>query len=125
MNLNVVDSSGWLEYFSGTNRANLFSEAIEKTETLLVPSLSLFEIFKKVYKEKGEDLALKIVAHMQLGKVINLDSRISIYAAKISVENSIPMTDSIIYATAQLHKATLWTQDNDFRGLPGVKFFDK
>ncbi|MCW7468783.1 type II toxin-antitoxin system VapC family toxin [Leptospira kanakyensis] len=125
MNLNVVDSSGWLEYFSGTNRADLFSAAIEKTETLLVPSLSLFEIFKKVYKEKGEDLALKIVAHMQLGKVINLDSRISIYAAKISVENSIPMADSIIYATAQLNKATLWTQYNDIRGLPGVKFFDK
>lgn len=125
MNLNVVDSSGWLEYFSDTNRANLFSEAIEKTETLLVPSLSLFEIFKKVYKEKGEDLALRIVAHMQLGKVINLDSRISIYAAKISVENSIPMADSIIYATAKLNKATLWTQDNDFRGLPGVKFFEK
>lgn len=123
--MNVVDSSGWLEYFGGTNRANLFSEAIEKTETLIVPSLSLFEIFKKVYKEKGEDLALKIVAHMQLGTVINLDSRISIYAAKISVEKSIPMADSIIYATAQLNKATLWTQDNDFRGLAGVKFFDK
>lgn len=87
--------------------------------------MSLFEIFKKVDKEKGEDLAIRIVAHMQLGKVINLDSRISIYAAKISVENSIPMADSIIYATAKLNKATLWTQDNDFRGLPGVKFFEK
>ncbi|MCW7488055.1 type II toxin-antitoxin system VapC family toxin [Leptospira meyeri] len=123
--MNVVDSSGWLEYFSGTNRANLFAEAIEKTETLIVPSLSLFEIFKKVYKEKGEDLALKIVAHMQLGTVVNLDSRISIYAAKISVEKSIPMADSIIYATAQLSKAILWTQDHDFRGLQGVKFFEK
>ncbi|EMY68407.1 type II toxin-antitoxin system VapC family toxin [Leptospira vanthielii] len=123
--MNVVDSSGWLEYFSGTSRANLFAEAIEKTEILIVPSLSLFEIFKKVYKERGEDLALKMVAHMQLGTVVNLDSRISIYAAKISVEKSIPMADSIIYATAQLNKATLWTQDNDFQGLPGVKFFEK
>ncbi|MGV3666797.1 MAG: type II toxin-antitoxin system VapC family toxin [Leptospira bouyouniensis] len=123
--MNVVDSSGWLEYFSGTNRANLFAEAIEKTENLIVPSLSLFEIFKKVYKEKGEDIALKIVAHMQQGKVINLDPRISIYAAKISVEKSIPMADSIIYATAQLNNAILWTQDNDFRGLQGVKFFEK
>lgn len=66
-----------------------------------------------------------MVAHMQLGTVVNLDSRISIYAANISVEKSIPMADSIIYATAQLNKATLWTQDNDFRGLPGVKFFEK
>lgn len=123
--MNVVDSSGWLEYFTGTSRAHLFAEAIEKTEILIVPSLSLFEIFKKVYKERGEDLALKMVAHMQLGTVVNVDSRISIYAAKISVEKSIPMADSIIYATAQLNKATLWTQDNDFRGLPGVNFFEK
>ncbi|MBM9548698.1 type II toxin-antitoxin system VapC family toxin [Leptospira sp. 201903074] len=123
--MNVVDSSGWLEYFTGTSRAHLFAEPIEKTEILIVPSLSLFEIFKKVYKERGEDLALKMVAHMQLGTVVNLDSRISIYAAKISAEKSIPMADSIIYATAQLNKATLWTQDNDFRGLPGVNFFEK
>lgn len=123
--MNVVDSSGWLEYFGGTNRAEYFAEAIEKTEKLIVPSIAIFEIFKKVYKEKGEDIALKIVAHMQLGKVVNLDARISIYAAKISVDKSIPIADSIIYSTAYLNKATLWTQDNDFRGLPGVKFFEK
>ncbi|MDF3818594.1 type II toxin-antitoxin system VapC family toxin [Leptospira sp. 96542] len=123
--MNVVDSSGWLEYFSGTSRANLYADAIENTENLIVPSLTLFEVFKKVYKEKGEDLALKIVAHMQLSIVVNLDSRISIYAAKVSVENSIPMADSIIYATSFLHNAMLWTQDNDFRGLPGVKLFEK
>lgn len=122
--MNVVDSSGWLEYFTGTNRANLYAEAIEKTESLLVPSLSLFEIFKKVYKEKGEDLALKVVAHKQLGKVIQLDSNIAVYAAKLSVDKSIPIADSIMFVTAKLHKATLWTQDNDFRGLSGVKFFE-
>lgn len=122
--MNVVDSSGWLEYFTGSNRANLYADAIEKTETLLVPSLSLFEIFKKVYKENVEDFALKVVAHMQLGKVIQLDSSIAIYAAKLSVEKSIPMVKSIIYATARLHKAMLWTQDNDFIGLSGVKFFE-
>ncbi|XDD42472.1 type II toxin-antitoxin system VapC family toxin [Leptospira sp. WS60.C2] len=102
----------------------MYADAIEKTETLLVPSLSLFEIFKKVYKENVEDFALKVVAHMQLGKVIQLDSSIAIYAAKLSVEKSIPMVKSIIYATARLHKAMLWTQDNDFIGLSGVKFFE-
>lgn len=122
--MNVVDSSGWLEYFTGSNRANLYADAIEKTETLLVPSLSLFEIFKKVYKENVEDFALKVVAHMQLGKVIQLDSSIAIYAAKLSVDKSIPIADSIMFVTARLHKATLWTQDNDFRGLSGVKFFE-
>ena len=123
--MNVVDSSGWLEYFSGSARSELFAEAIEKTSELLVPSISLFEIFKKVYKESGEDFAIKIVAHMQQGRVIDLDSRIAVYAAKVSVDKSIPMADSVIYSTAFLNNAILWTQDNDFRGLPGIKFFEK
>ncbi|MCC5814994.1 MAG: type II toxin-antitoxin system VapC family toxin [Leptospira sp.] len=123
--MNVVDSSGWLEYFSGSDRAGLFAKAIEDVDSLLVPSLSIFEVFKKIYKERGEDLAIKAVAHMQIGTVIELDSRIAIYAAKLSVEYSIPMADSIIYSTSQLNGAVLWTQDNDFRGLQGVKFFEK
>ncbi|WCL50813.1 type II toxin-antitoxin system VapC family toxin [Leptospira sp. GIMC2001] len=123
--MNVVDSSGWLEYFSGSSRSDLFAEAIEKTNELLVPSISIFEIFKKVCKEHGEDKALKIVAHMQQGRVIDLDSRIAIYAAKVSINKNIPMADSLIYSTAYLNNAILWTQDNDFRGLEGVKFFNK
>lgn len=123
--MNVVDSSGWLEYFSGSKRAELFAEAIEDVDNLIIPSLTLIEVFKKISKERGENIAMKVIAHMQIGKVVDLDSRIALFAAKISLENSIPMADSIIYSTSHLFGALLWTQDNDFRNLSGVKFFDK
>ena len=123
--MNVVDSSAWLEYFSNSKYAKNFAKAIESTETLLVPTISIFEVFKKVTKERGEDLALQAVALMQQGRVVALDVSISLTASKISLEVNIPMADSIILATARLHKATLWTQDADFRGLDGVRYFKK
>jgi len=123
--MNVVDSSAWLEYFSNSKYAKNFAKAIESTENLLVPTTSIFEVFKKVTKERGEDLALQAVALMQQGRVVALDVSISLTASKISLELNIPMADSIILATARLHKATLWTQDADFRGLDGVRYFKK
>jgi predicted nucleic acid-binding protein len=123
--MNVVDSSAWLEYFSNSKYAKNFAKAIESTETLLVPTISIFEVFKKVTKERGEDLALQAVALMQQGRVVALDVSISLTASKISLELNIPMADSIILATARLHKATLWTQDSDFCGLDGVRYFKK
>ena len=123
--MNVVDSSAWLEYFSNSKYAKNFAKAIESTENLLVPTISIFEVFKKVTKERGEDLALQAVALMQQGRVVALDVSISLTASKISLELNIPMADSIILATARLHKATLWTQDADFRGLDGVRYFKK
>jgi predicted nucleic acid-binding protein len=123
--MNVVDSSAWLEYFSNSKYAKNFARAIESTETLLVPTISIFEVFKKVSKERGENLALQAVALMQQGRVVALDVSISLTASKISLELNIPMADSIILATARLHKATLWTQGPDFRGLDGVRYFKK
>jgi predicted nucleic acid-binding protein len=123
--MNVVDSSAWLEYFSNSKYAKNFAKAIESTETLLVPTILIFEVFKKVTKERGENLALQAVALMQQGRVVALDVSISLTASKISLELNIPMADSIILATVRLHKATLWTQDADFRGLDGVRYFKK
>ena len=123
--MNVVDSSAWLEYFSNSKYAKNFAKVIESTENLLVPTISIFEVFKKVTKERGEDLALQAVALMQQGRVVALDVSISLTASKISLELNIPMADSIILATARLHKATLWTQDADFCGLDGVRYFKK
>ncbi|MCR1795663.1 type II toxin-antitoxin system VapC family toxin [Leptospira sp. WS58.C1] len=123
--MNIVDSSGWLEYFAGTKRSDLFSEAIEKTDKLLIPTISLYEVFKKIYIERDEDSALRVIAHMQQGTVIDLDASISIYAAKLSKDHKIPMADSIILATARKYNAILWTQDEDFIGLDGVKYFPK
>lgn len=118
---NVVDSSGWLEYFADTDRASLFAPAIEDTDNLLVPVISIYEVFKKVLRERGEDDALQIASAMQGGQVIDLDRSLALEAAR----HSLPLAESLIYASAMRHGATLWTQDYDFKNLPGVRFFPK
>lgn len=124
--MNVVDSSGWLEYFADSDRADLFAKPIEDTEHLIVPSISVYEVFKKLLIEFNEDTALTAIAHMQIGKVIDLDQDLAMTAARISVEERIPMADSIIWATTLRHGATLWTQDEDFKNIKGnVKYFSK
>lgn len=123
--MNIVDSSAWLEYFANTKNAKNFANAIEKPELLLVPSIILYEVFKKVLFEKNENEALLIIAHMKQGTVIDLDLEIALWAAKLAKKHKLPMADSIILAIAQKHKATIWTQDNDFKNIEGVKFFDK
>ena len=124
--MNVVDSSGWLEYFADSDRADLFAKPIEDTEHLIVPSISVYEVFKKLLIEFNEDTALTAIAHMQIGKVIDLDQDLARTAARISVEEKIPMADSIIWATTLRNGATLWTQDEDFKNIKGnVKYFSK
>lgn len=123
--MNIVDSSAWLEYFADTKHAKKFARVIENKESLLVPSIVLYEVFKKLFSEKNEEAALRIVAHMKLGKVINLDLEIALQAAKLSHQYGLPMADSIILVTARKHNATLWTQDVDFKGFEGVKYFSK
>ena len=124
--MNIVDSSGWIEYFADSKKANNFSKPIENTIELIVPSIILFEVFKKLLAELGEDIALTSIAHMQQGKVIDLDQEIALSAARVSFENKIPMADSIIYFTAIKYNATLWTQDEHFQNLNGIiKYFPK
>lgn len=121
----VVDSSGWLEYFSGSPRAKFFSAAIERTDFLVVPVISIYEVFKKIVSEKNESMALQAIAQMQLGAVVSLDSELALSAATLSQKYSLPMADSIILATAQFANAVLLTQDADFKDIPNVKFFFK
>lgn len=118
---NVVDSSGWLEYFTDSDRADLFAPAIEDTEHLLVPVISIYEVFKKVLCERGEDDALQVASLMQAGRVIDLDGELVLEAAR----HSLPLADSLIYATALRHGAILWTQDEHFKDLPEVRYFPK
>lgn len=119
--MNVVDSSGWLEYFADTPRADLFAPAIENTAELLVPVLCIYEVFKKVLREQGEAAAASICTQMQQGQVITLNLPMALAATR----HALPMADSLIYATARQHKATLWTQDAHFKDLPGVRYFAK
>ena len=123
--MNVVDSSAWLEYFSDGPNASAFAKPIESTRSLLVPSLSLFEVFKRVSQQRSEDDALRAVAVMEQGSVVDLDRATAIEAARLSILHGIAMADSVMLATAQRHRATLWTQDSDFDSLPGVKYYAK
>ena len=123
--MNVVDSSAWLEYFADGPRAKNFAGPIEKPRTLLVPSITLFEVFKRVVQQRDEGAALQCVAVMQQAAVVDLDAALAVEAAVVSLRFKLPMADSVVYATALRGKAVLWTQDADFDGLPGVRFFAK
>jgi toxin FitB len=123
--MNVVDSSAWLEYFADGPNAEFFAPAIEDIRNLIVPAISIFEVFKRVLQQRNENDALQAVALMQQGRVVNLDVTVALQAAKLSYDFKLPLADSIILATAQAHNATLWTQDSDFDGLPSVQYKPK
>ncbi|MBU3916492.1 type II toxin-antitoxin system VapC family toxin [bacterium] len=123
--MNIVDSSGWLEFFADGPNANEFSKPLSDIESLIVPSISVFEVFKVVLRERNEDAALMAVSLMKQGKVIDLSFELAIQAAKTSSDHKIPMADSIILTTAMLYNATVWTQDSDFKDLSSVKYFPK
>ncbi len=123
--MNVVDSSAWLEYFADGPNAPEFAKAIETTRSLIVPTLSLFEVFKRIAQQRGDDDALRAIAVMEQGKVVDLDRATALAAARLSIDHRLAMADSIMLATAQRNGAILWTQDADFRGLPGARFFAK
>ncbi len=120
--MNVVDSSGWLEYFAEGPNASFFAPAIQKTGELVVPTVSLYEVFKRVLQQRDEGDALKAVALMQQGTVVDLNSGLALSAAKLSVELKLPMADCVILATARAYQAVLWTQDADFQDLEGVRY---
>lgn len=123
--LNVVDTSGWLEYLADTPQAEHFATAIEDTEHLLVPAIVMYEVFKKVMIGAGEDRAIQAIGFLRQGRVLVVDEPVSMLAARLSVQHKLPMADALIYATAQLHGATVLTQDAHFQGLPGVRYVVK
>jgi toxin FitB len=120
--MNVVDSSAWLEYFANGPNSSFFATPVEETAELVVPSLTIYEVFKRVLQQRDEGDALRAVAVMQQGSVVDLDVRLALSAARLSLDTRLPMADSVVLATAKLHHATLWTQDADFEGLPGVRY---
>jgi len=123
--MNVVDSSGWLEYFGAGPNAGFFAVPIEETSALVVPVLCLFEVFKRIIRQRSEGDALEAAAAMQQGQVVDLTADLALTAARLSARGSLPLADSIILATAREYNATLWTQDSDFEGMAGVRFIAK
>ena len=123
--MNVVDSSGWLEYLADGPNADFFANSILATADLLVPMLSLYEVFKRVLQQRGEDDALQAMALMQQATIVELSAALALSAARISLNDKIPMADSIMLATARAYGATLWSQDSDFENIAGVRYTAK
>ena len=123
--MNVVDSSGWIEYFVNGKNASFFTSSIRDTGNLIIPTICLYEVFKRILSVLGEDEALQATGIMSLGTIIELDRDIAIHAAKISLEAKLAMADSIILATARAKNALLWTQDEHFKDFEEVKYIEK
>lgn len=123
--MNVLDSSGWLEYFADGPNAEVFAEPLADVAELVVPVMTIYEVFKRVLQQVDETAALEAVALMRQGQVVDLDSTTALRAAKLSLDHSLPMADALILATARDHDATLWTQDDDFAEIDGVRYFEK
>jgi toxin FitB len=120
--MNVVDSSGWLEFFADGPNASIFAGAIQKTAELIVPTISIYEVFKRVLQQRDESQALQAVALMEQGIVVDLSPTLALSAAKLSLDLKLPMADSVMLATAQAYDAILWTQDADFETVAGVRW---
>ena len=117
----VTVSSCWLEFFKNTPRAALFADVLEDTDTLLVPVVTVYEVIKKIVRKLTNDIASSLLVLTQRSRIVNVDLAL----ATQEMRNGLPLADSLMYATAQMHGATLWTQDQHFEGLPGVRYFQK
>ncbi len=123
--MNVVDSSGWLEYFGKGPNGEFFTPAIEASDHLVVPTISMYEVYRRIVLQRDEEEALSAIGWMTAGLVADLTQEIALIAADLSMEHKLPMADSIILATARANNATLWTQDEHFKDLPDVKYVKK
>jgi len=123
--MNVVDTSGWLEYFAEGENAAFFAPAIEDTAHLVVPVICIYEVFKKVLQNQGQAMAEIHTADLVKGKVVELNTSLAMSAAMLSAELKLPMADSIILAITREQNATLWTQDEHFKDIEDVKFIEK
>lgn len=121
----VVDSSGWLEYFAGSENGARFAPAIQNSAELLVPVICLYEVFKRVAAQRGEEAALQAAGLMMTGTVVEITQEIALQAARLSIDHKLPMADSLILAAARLRGAELWTQDEHFKGLERVVYIEK
>jgi len=123
--MNLVDSCGWLEYFADGPNADFYAAALEDTGSLLVPTICLIEVFKRVFQQRGEDAALQAAAAMHQGLIVPLDDSLSLRAARISIDLKLPLADSVILATARTYLGVIWTQDAHFKGIKGVRYTEK
>lgn len=120
--MNVVDSSAWLEYFADGPNASEFAHAVETPEHLVVPALTVYEVYKRICQIKDESAALEAVGVMLQGRVVDLSATLAIESARLSLASGLAMADAAILATARAEEAVVWTQDSHFEGIPGVEY---
>lgn len=123
--MNVVDSSGWLEYFAKGSNSEFFAPIIKATAKLVVPTVTIYEVYKRIILQRDEEEALSAIGWMSVALVADLTQELALAAADLSMEHKIPMADSIILATARMNDAVLWTQDEHFQDLAGVEYVEK
>jgi len=116
----LVDSSGWVEVVGQGLRAGQFEKLIAENEPVILPTVVLYEVYKKLMRTVGKDIAIRFLSHALRQVVVPLDEHLAIAAAAISLSHSLPMADAMIYATAKSHDAELFTTDAHFQALPGV-----
>ncbi len=121
--MNVVDSSAWLEFLAGGPNASEFEGAIRDLDNLVVPAVCVYEVFKKLLLTRSEGDALQVAAAMMQGLVVPMDESIAMSAARLGIDNRIPFADAVILATARAYAAVVWTQDEHFRYIPGVRYY--
>ena len=123
--MNLVDSSGWLEFFADGHNAEFFATPLQNVDDLVVPTISIYEVFKSVSRQRDESAGLQAIALMKQGIVVDLTTNIAMMAAKLSLEHNVPMADSIILSSGRIYQATVWTQDANFKGLDGIEYVKK
>lgn len=123
--MNVVDSIGWLEYFADGQNSGFFSPAIEDEGQLLVPVICLYEVFKRLWQQRGKEEALLGISRLYRGRIVPVSDEIALLGAQLSLEHGLALADSLIYATARAYNAILWTQDVHFAGLDGVRYVER
>ena len=121
----ILDSSCWIEYFNGSPIGERFAGLVEEGEHLLVPSIVLTEVYRHALRHRGADDALMVLGGMVLHHVVDLNPLLAKLAAELGVEHGLPLADSVIYATARAHDATLHTLDAHFTGLAGVELITR
>jgi predicted nucleic acid-binding protein len=114
-----------LEYFAAGPNAERFDAVIHSVEELVVPTIVVYEVCKVALRDSGDNAVIQVCTAMQKGMIVSLSPNLAIAASRLSLRHGLPMADAIILATAQDHKATLWTQDAHFKGLAGVEYFPK
>ena len=123
--MNLVDSSGWLEFFADGPNAKFFATPLKNVDELVVPTISIYEVLKSVLRQRDESAGLQAIALMKQGIVVDLTTNIAMMAAKLSLEHNVPMADSIILSSGRIYQATVWTQDANFKGLDGIEYVKK